>query len=105
MSQGREPPSAIKPSSYWYRYPAQDHVGGDSKIPSILYYNREGELCAVGAEALQDSVIERAEEEEWVKLEWFSSCPFSTFTRTEPDVLQVEASSPSETFAIFPRQR
>jgi len=46
-------------------------VGGDSKIPSILYYNQDGELRAVGAEALQESVIEQAEEEGWVKLEWF----------------------------------
>jgi hypothetical protein len=50
-------------------------VGGDSKIPSILYYNPEGGLCAVGAEALQESVIERAEEEEWLKLEWSTSRP------------------------------
>ncbi|KAG6369857.1 hypothetical protein JVT61DRAFT_13417 [Boletus reticuloceps] len=24
------------------RYPAQEHVGGDHKIPSILYYDRQG---------------------------------------------------------------
>ena len=52
------------------RFPAQESVGGDSKIPSILYYNKEGSLCAVGAEALQDHVIEDAEDEGWVKLEW-----------------------------------
>ncbi|KZP05973.1 hypothetical protein FIBSPDRAFT_903144 [Athelia psychrophila] len=51
------------------RFPTQEAVGGDSKIPSILYYNSKGEVCAVGAEALQESVIEQAEEEEWLKLE------------------------------------
>ncbi|KIM86828.1 hypothetical protein PILCRDRAFT_816085 [Piloderma croceum F 1598] len=53
------------------RFPAQDHVGGDSKIPSILYYDQDGELRAVGAEALQESVIEQAEEGGWAKLEWW----------------------------------
>ncbi|KIJ04955.1 hypothetical protein PAXINDRAFT_141614, partial [Paxillus involutus ATCC 200175] len=39
------------------RYPAQEHVGGDNKIPSILYYDRQGTVQAVGAEALQQHVI------------------------------------------------
>ncbi|KAG9312272.1 hypothetical protein JVU11DRAFT_7575 [Chiua virens] len=53
------------------RYPAQEHVGGDNKIPSILYYDRQGVLKAVGAEALQQHIIDQAEEENWVKLEWW----------------------------------
>ncbi|KAG1804031.1 uncharacterized protein BJ212DRAFT_1571075 [Suillus subaureus] len=43
------------------RYPAQEHSGGNSKIPSILYYDSNG---------IED-IIERAEEEGWIKLEWF----------------------------------
>ncbi|EIW80673.1 hypothetical protein CONPUDRAFT_82796 [Coniophora puteana RWD-64-598 SS2] len=53
------------------RYPAQDHVGGDSKIPSILYYDDEGKVRAIGAEALQESVLENAEDEDWQKAEWW----------------------------------
>ncbi|KIK93910.1 hypothetical protein PAXRUDRAFT_144008 [Paxillus rubicundulus Ve08.2h10] len=53
------------------RYPAQEHVGGDNKIPSILYYDRQGTVRAVGAEALQHHIIEQAEEERWIKLEWW----------------------------------
>ncbi|KAF9234839.1 hypothetical protein BU15DRAFT_14777, partial [Melanogaster broomeanus] len=53
------------------RYPAQEHVGGDNKIPSILYYDQKGVVRAVGAEALQLHVIKQAEEENWVKLEWW----------------------------------
>lgn len=56
--------------SLFCRFPAQENVGGDSKIPSILYYNQEGQVCSVGAEALQESVIEKAEDEAWTKLEW-----------------------------------
>ena len=52
------------------RFPAQENVGGDSKIPSILYYDQEGAVGAVGAEALHENVIESAEAEGWVKLEW-----------------------------------
>ncbi|KAG0708560.1 hypothetical protein DFH29DRAFT_423264 [Suillus ampliporus] len=53
------------------RYPAQEHVGGDSKIPSIVYYDLQGEVRAVGAEALQEHIIEQAEDEGWVRLEWW----------------------------------
>ncbi|KAF8132019.1 hypothetical protein EV363DRAFT_1479998 [Boletus edulis] len=53
------------------RYPAQEHVGGDHKIPSILYYDRQGVVRAVGAEALQQHIIDQAEEGSWDKLEWW----------------------------------
>ncbi|KAF8132032.1 hypothetical protein EV363DRAFT_1329667 [Boletus edulis] len=53
------------------RFPATDHVGGTSQIPSIVYYDLEGVPRAFGGEALQESVIERAEDEEWVKVEWW----------------------------------
>jgi hypothetical protein len=50
-------------------FPATDHVGGNSKIPSIVYYDLEGVPRAFGGEALQESVVERAEVDEWVKVE------------------------------------
>ncbi|KAF9552654.1 hypothetical protein CPC08DRAFT_265608 [Agrocybe pediades] len=53
------------------RYPAQEQVGGDSKIPTIIYYDRQGAVRAVGAEAMRDGIEEQAEDEEWVKAEWF----------------------------------
>ncbi|KIK43059.1 hypothetical protein CY34DRAFT_804224 [Suillus luteus UH-Slu-Lm8-n1] len=53
------------------RYPAQEHSGGNSKIPSILYYDSNGTVRAIGAEARQEHIIERAEEEGWMKLEWW----------------------------------
>ncbi|KAL4068706.1 hypothetical protein V8B97DRAFT_2024646 [Scleroderma yunnanense] len=53
------------------RYPAQEHVGGDSKIPSIIYYDQQGRPRAFGAEALQEQIIELAEDEQWIKLEWW----------------------------------
>ncbi|KAI6159165.1 hypothetical protein EDD17DRAFT_915883 [Pisolithus thermaeus] len=53
------------------RFPAQEHVGGDCKIPSVIYYDQTSRPRAFGAEALQEHVIEQAEEEQWIKLEWW----------------------------------
>ncbi|KAG7093473.1 hypothetical protein E1B28_007149 [Marasmius oreades] len=53
------------------RFPGQDHVGGDAKIPSIIYYDREGRVKAVGAEASQEHVQEEARENNWFLSKWF----------------------------------
>ncbi|KAG2097232.1 uncharacterized protein F5147DRAFT_816648, partial [Suillus discolor] len=53
------------------RYPAQEHSGGYSKIPSILYYDSNGTARAIGAETLQEHIIDRAEDDGWITVEWF----------------------------------
>ncbi|KAH7904860.1 hypothetical protein BJ138DRAFT_1106465 [Hygrophoropsis aurantiaca] len=53
------------------RFPCQENIGGDSKIPSVIYYDQEGAVRAVGEEALQESTIKKAEDEGWTKLEWW----------------------------------
>ncbi|RXW25668.1 hypothetical protein EST38_g134 [Candolleomyces aberdarensis] len=60
--------SEIRPVT---RYPSQEHVGGDSKIPTVIYYDEEGMLCAIGAETLKDGIEEDAEEKNWSKAYWF----------------------------------
>jgi N-formylglutamate amidohydrolase len=62
-----------------HRFPAQEHVGGNSKIPSVVYYDKTGAVRAVGAEAFQQNVIEEAEVEGWDKVEW-SALPPLVFT-------------------------
>jgi hypothetical protein len=52
------------------RFPAQERVGGDSKIPTIIYYDEDGKVRAVGAEAASEAIEERAEDEGWTKAEW-----------------------------------
>jgi hypothetical protein len=52
------------------RYPAQEGVGGSSKIPSVLYYDQSGTVRAVGAEALQANITEKAKDEGWIWVEW-----------------------------------
>ena len=51
------------------RFPGQEHVAGNSKIPSILYYDKHGQLKAAGAEADNAQVQAQAEDDGWTKVE------------------------------------
>lgn len=50
-------------------YPGQEHVAGNSKIPSIIYYDKAGVFKAAGAEVESSRVIAQAENEHWQKVE------------------------------------
>ena len=53
------------------RFPAHEYISGASKIPTIIYYDLAGNVKAVGAEAVQEGIYETAEDEDWVKAEWY----------------------------------
>ncbi|KAJ7650160.1 hypothetical protein FB45DRAFT_10976 [Roridomyces roridus] len=53
------------------RFPGQEHVAGNSKIPSILWYDRRGKMMAAGAEAETSTIVSQAEDEAWIKVELF----------------------------------
>ncbi|KAI0661700.1 hypothetical protein C8Q70DRAFT_910546 [Cubamyces menziesii] len=53
------------------RFPGQEHVAGNSKIPSIMYYDESGTMMAAGAEAENASIVAQAEDEGWTKAELF----------------------------------
>ena len=53
------------------RFPAQEHVGGNAKIPSVLFYSGRGRVKAAGAETLLADNIEDAEVKGWTKAEWY----------------------------------
>ncbi|KAJ3521281.1 hypothetical protein NMY22_g12377 [Coprinellus aureogranulatus] len=53
------------------RYPCQESVGGDVKIPTVIYYDKEGMPCAIGAETLQEGIEVDAKENGWYKAQWF----------------------------------
>ncbi|KAF9526169.1 hypothetical protein CPB83DRAFT_908573 [Crepidotus variabilis] len=53
------------------QFPAQEATSGACKIPTIIYYDEQGRVKAVGAEATQDGVYDTAQEENWTKAEWF----------------------------------
>ena len=65
-------PDNLLPGS---RFPSQERVGGDSKIPTIMYYDQDGKVRAVGAEAMREGLVEIAEDEQWTKAEWFATFP------------------------------
>ena len=54
----------------WCRFPANEHITGASKIPTVIYYDLSGKVRAVGAEAMKEGICEIAEDENWVKAEW-----------------------------------
>ncbi|KAF7783241.1 hypothetical protein Agabi119p4_2617 [Agaricus bisporus var. burnettii] len=54
-----------------HRFPGQEKAGGTAKLPSIIYYDKNGKVRAVGAEAEGDNVEVTADEENWHKVEWF----------------------------------
>ncbi|THU88824.1 hypothetical protein K435DRAFT_761555 [Dendrothele bispora CBS 962.96] len=64
-------PSVVPEIQTVTRFPAREHVGGDAKIPSIIYYGQDGSVKAVGAEATQEGILEKAEDEDWVPSKWF----------------------------------
>ena len=45
-------------------------ISGASKIPTIIYYDQQGQVRAVGAEATKDGMLEAAEEGQWSRAEW-----------------------------------
>ncbi|KAJ4471454.1 hypothetical protein J3R30DRAFT_1080306 [Lentinula aciculospora] len=69
-------------------FPAQGKVGGSAKIPSILYYDQEGRVRAVGSEATEPAFIEQAEEEGFIKVSWFK-------LHLRPDSLQLDFDIPA----------
>ena len=52
------------------RYPGQESVNGDLKIPTIIWYDQDGKIQAAGAEAKRDGIDIEAELGDWVKAEW-----------------------------------
>ena len=52
------------------RYPGQEYASGSPKIPSIIYYDKNGKMRAAGAETQLDNITETAEDEGWVRVEW-----------------------------------
>ena len=51
------------------RFPGQEHVAGNTKIPSVIYYDRQGKVMAAGAEADTAAVVSQAEDEGWIRVE------------------------------------
>ncbi|KAK7033188.1 heat shock protein 12A [Favolaschia claudopus] len=53
------------------RFPGQEHVAGNSKIPTVLWYDTQGKMMAAGAEAETSTFLSQAEEEGWIRVDLF----------------------------------
>ncbi|KAI0058165.1 hypothetical protein BV25DRAFT_1872113 [Artomyces pyxidatus] len=53
------------------RFPGQEHVAGNSKIPTMMYYDKDGVMKAAGAEADGAAIADLAEDDGWLKAELF----------------------------------
>ncbi|KAJ7207969.1 hypothetical protein GGX14DRAFT_634628 [Mycena pura] len=51
------------------RWPKQ--ATPDAKVPSVLYYDKQGKAMAFGAETEDEDIIMEGEEHGWVKVEWW----------------------------------
>lgn len=76
---------------YLIRFPAQETISGASKIPTIIYYDLQGDVQAVGAEATGDGILLLAEEGGWVKAEWYVNREIDI--RSSPDLARLAGSS------------
>ncbi|KAK2462914.1 hypothetical protein APHAL10511_005112 [Amanita phalloides] len=52
------------------QYPGQQQVGGDSKIPSVVYYDLTGKVVVIGSETDTDTNPEIAQRDDLYKAEW-----------------------------------
>ncbi|KAF9055141.1 hypothetical protein BDZ89DRAFT_7565 [Hymenopellis radicata] len=66
--------STTRLSYSFLRYPAQQKVGGNSKIPTIIDYDARGNVEVIGGEAVNEAFLEKAKDEGYTKVEWFTYC-------------------------------
>ena len=75
---GRDGPHILDRIIQSHRFISFRPISGASKIPTIIYYDRAGNVKAVGAEAEKEGIYEIAEHEHWVKVEWYVSILYSS---------------------------
>jgi hypothetical protein len=63
------PPLVLSSNLPLFSFPGQEHVAGSYKIPSIMYYDQEGNVKAGGAEAEGSAMMDLAEDYGWTKAE------------------------------------
>lgn len=67
-------------------YPGQEaeNRARDTKIPSVLFYDEDGEVRAVGAEAVSDGTELEALDNGWIRAEWY--IPYWHYTLTTLEI-------------------
>ncbi|KAK2462912.1 hypothetical protein APHAL10511_005110 [Amanita phalloides] len=52
------------------QFPGQQEVGGDSKIPSVVYYDSNGRVVAIGSDTDTDTNPEIAQRDDLSEARW-----------------------------------
>lgn len=76
-------------------FPGQEHVAGNSKIPSVIYYDKHGKMMAAGAEADTAAVISQAEDFGWIKTELYDSTTPLILHKSLTPLLQIQVTTTS----------
>ncbi|KAF9262566.1 hypothetical protein L218DRAFT_390595 [Marasmius fiardii PR-910] len=53
------------------RYPDQEYTGGDVKVPTVVYYNKNGTMKAIGGTVMEPNTRMEAQEKGWFLCERF----------------------------------
>ena len=70
-------PLVLSSNLLFFSFPGQEHVAGSYKIPSIMYYDPDGNMKAGGAETEGNAMIDLAEDYGWTKAELYALSPSS----------------------------
>ncbi|TFK64304.1 hypothetical protein BDN72DRAFT_861491 [Pluteus cervinus] len=54
------------------KFPYQEIISGNFKVPSVIWYDAGGNVQAIGAGALRDGIEQEAEDGQWSKVEWYA---------------------------------
>ena len=63
------PPLVLSSNLTLFSFPGQEHVVGSYKIPTIMFYDQEGNMKAGGAETEGSAMTDLAEDYSWTKAE------------------------------------
>ncbi|KAI6018535.1 hypothetical protein PISMIDRAFT_96750 [Pisolithus microcarpus 441] len=77
------------------RFPHQGHVGGNCKIPTVIYYDKQGKVCATRIDDLED--FEPDKVENWTKVQWFKMHLWPKSSATSDAADQITPLPPNKT--------
>ncbi|KAJ7097499.1 hypothetical protein C8R43DRAFT_261712 [Mycena crocata] len=83
------------------RFPGQQDVGGDSKVPTAILYGPDGIIRALGAETSLAEYVEQAQNGGWELAEWFKLHLRPTDDQPDIPPLPHRGQTPTSVFADF----
>ncbi|KAK7058002.1 hypothetical protein R3P38DRAFT_3304311 [Favolaschia claudopus] len=63
------------------RFPGQQDVGGDSKVPTAILYDKYGIVRSEGADTILPTSLEKADDEGWERAQWSVTYTYTTASK------------------------